>query len=83
MPSGSLIILAPIYDAFGLPAAGIGLLLAVDLVPDVFVTVANVTADMTVVAVLSRPKGGARSPRPDLTGTALGQSGRSGSPSGG
>ena len=62
VPSGSLFILAPIYDAFGLPAEGIGLLLAVDLVPDMFVTVANVTGDMTVVAVLSRPKGAAPQP---------------------
>ena len=33
---------------------GLGLLLAVDIIPDMFVTVANVTADMTVATVLSR-----------------------------
>jgi Na+/H+-dicarboxylate symporter len=55
VPSGSLIILAPIYDVFGLPVAGIGLLLAVDLVPDMFVTVSNTTADLAVATLLSRP----------------------------
>jgi len=55
VPSGSLIILAPIYEVFGLPVAGIGLLLAVDLVPDMFVTVSNTTADLAVATLLSRP----------------------------
>jgi len=55
VPSGSLVILAPIFDVFGLPTEGIGLLLAVDLVPDMFVTVSNTTADMAVAVLLSRP----------------------------
>jgi Na+/H+-dicarboxylate symporter len=55
VPSGSLVILAPIYEAFGVPVEGIGLLLAVDLVPDMFVTVANTTADLAVAALLSKP----------------------------
>jgi Na+/H+-dicarboxylate symporter len=55
VPSGSLVILAPVYDAFGVPVEGIGLLLAVDLVPDMFVTVANTTADLAVATLLSKP----------------------------
>ena len=58
IPSSSLFILAPIYEAFGLPVEGIGILLAVDLIPDMFCTVANVTAYMTVAAVLSRSGSG-------------------------
>ena len=55
VPSGSLIILAPVYESFGVPVEGIGLLLAVDLVPDMFVTVANTTADLAVATLLSKP----------------------------
>ena len=55
IPSASLFTLAPVYTAFGLPLEGIGLLLAVDLVPDMFLTTANVTADMTIVALMARP----------------------------
>jgi len=54
IPSGSLFMLAPVYTAFGLPVEGIGLLLAVDLVTDMFLTTANVTADMLIVALLGR-----------------------------
>jgi Na+/H+-dicarboxylate symporter len=53
VPSGSIFILAPIFEALGLPVEGIGLLLAVDLVPDMFVTVANTTADLAVTTLLS------------------------------
>ncbi len=54
VPSGGLFIMTPIYVALGLPVEGIGLLIALDLVPDMFITTANVTANMTVAAVLSR-----------------------------
>ena len=54
IPSGGLLVVAPVFTAFGLPLEGLGLLLAVDIIPDMFVTVANVTADMTVATVLSR-----------------------------
>ncbi len=33
---------------------GIGLLIALDMIPDMFITWANVTADMTVAVVLGR-----------------------------
>jgi Na+/H+-dicarboxylate symporter len=55
VPSGSIFILAPIYEALGLPVEGIGLLLAVDLVPDMFVTVSNTTADLAVAMLVSKP----------------------------
>ena len=54
VPSGGLFIMAPIYMALNLPVEGIGLLIALDLIPDMFITTANVTADMTVAAVLGR-----------------------------
>ena len=46
----------PAYLALGIPIEGILLLEAVDDVPDVFKTVTNVTGDMSVAAILCRPK---------------------------
>jgi len=54
VPSGGLFVMTPVYIALGLPVEGIGLLIALDLIPDMFITTANVTADMTVAAVLGR-----------------------------
>ncbi len=54
IPSGGLFIMTPVYMSLGLPVEGIGLLIAVDLIPDMFITAANVTADMTAAALLSR-----------------------------
>ncbi len=53
VPSGGLFIMTPIYIALGLPVEGIGLLIALDLIPDMFITTANVTADMSVAVILS------------------------------
>jgi Na+/H+-dicarboxylate symporter len=58
VPSGGLFIMTPVYVALGLPVEGIGLLIALDLIPDMFITAANVTADMTVAVVLGRSSGG-------------------------
>ncbi len=57
VPSGGLFIMTPIYMAFQLPVEGIGLLIALDLIPDMFITTANVTADMTVAAVVGKTEG--------------------------
>jgi Na+/H+-dicarboxylate symporter len=55
IPSGGLLIQAPVYLAVGLPVEGIGLLIAIDAVPDMFKTAFNVTADMAVAVILARP----------------------------
>ncbi|MCP4898953.1 MAG: dicarboxylate/amino acid:cation symporter [bacterium] len=52
VPSGGLFIMTPVYIALNLPVEGIGLLIALDLIPDMFITTANVTANMTVAVVL-------------------------------
>jgi Na+/H+-dicarboxylate symporter len=52
IPSGGLFVMAPLYQAFGLPIEGIGILIALDIVPDMFITASNVTADLAVAAVL-------------------------------
>lgn len=43
----------PVVQAAGLPVEPLGLLLAVDTIPDVFATVGNVTADLTATGVVS------------------------------
>lgn len=52
VPAGSVIVMVPVLLAAGLPAEGIGVLLAIDTIPDMFRTTANVTGDMTVAAIL-------------------------------
>lgn len=54
IPSGGLLIQAPVYMAVGLPIEGIGLLIAVDAIPDMFKTAFNVTADMLVAVIVAR-----------------------------
>ncbi|HSJ13000.1 MAG TPA: dicarboxylate/amino acid:cation symporter [Longimicrobiales bacterium] len=54
VPGGSILIMMPVLQAVGLPAAAVGLLLGVDTVPDMFRTTANVTADMAAATILAR-----------------------------
>ena len=54
IPSSGLFIMAPIYHSLGLPVAGIGILIAVDLIVDMFLSASNVTANITVAALLTR-----------------------------
>jgi Na+/H+-dicarboxylate symporter len=52
VPGGSIVAMVPVLAAAGLPVEGIGILLAVDTIPDMFRTTANVTGSMTVAAVV-------------------------------
>lgn len=54
IPSGGLLILAPVFASIGLPVEGIGILIALDVFPDAARSVLNVTADITVATVLTR-----------------------------
>ena len=54
VPSAGLMLQAPLYSALGLPVEGLALLIAIDTIPDMFKTLFNVTADMTVAVLLSR-----------------------------
>ncbi len=54
---GSITFLAatvPIANAMGIPVAALPLLLAVELLPDLFRTLGNVTADLAVTAILAK-----------------------------
>lgn len=55
IPGGSILIMAPVLAAVGLPVQGIGILLGVDTIPDMFRTTTNVTGDMAAAAILSGP----------------------------
>jgi Na+/H+-dicarboxylate symporter len=54
IPSSSLFLIAPVLVELGLPAEGVGILIAVDAVPDMFKTGLNVTSHLTAAAVLNR-----------------------------
>jgi Na+/H+-dicarboxylate symporter len=59
IPSGSLFMLAPVLVGLGLPAEGAGILIALDPIPDLFKTMANVTSHLGSVTILARyePRG--------------------------
>jgi len=54
IPSGGLFIIAPFLAAVGIPPEAVGVLIALDLVPDVFKSLVNVTAHLTAATVLGR-----------------------------
>ncbi|MGH9349387.1 MAG: dicarboxylate/amino acid:cation symporter [Vicinamibacterales bacterium] len=55
IPGGSIVVMVPILVAANLPVEGIGLLLGVDTIPDMFRTTANVTGGISAAAILGRP----------------------------
>lgn len=54
VPRGAFIMLAPLFLAIGLPVEGIGILIAVDAIPDTFATALNVTGDLAATAIVAR-----------------------------
>jgi Na+/H+-dicarboxylate symporter len=54
VPRGAFIMLTPLFLAIGLPAEGIGILIAVDAIPDTFATALNVTGDLAAAALVAR-----------------------------
>jgi Na+/H+-dicarboxylate symporter len=54
IPGGVLLIMLPVLAGLGIPAEGIGILLAVDVIPDMFRTLTNVTADMVAALITAR-----------------------------
>ena len=54
VPHGWLLVISPLVVTMEIPAEGIGLLIAVDTIPDMFGTTLNVTGDMVAAALVSR-----------------------------
>lgn len=52
IPGGSIVIMAPVLMSAGLPLEGIGILLGVDTIPDMFRTTANVTGHLASATAL-------------------------------
>jgi Na+/H+-dicarboxylate symporter len=54
VPRGAFLMLTPLFLAIGLPAEGIGILIAVDALPDIFSTVLNTTGYMAATTIVAR-----------------------------
>jgi proton glutamate symport protein len=65
IPAGAIIVLAPVLTSVGLPVEGIGILMGVDTIPDMFRTTANVVGWLAGASVLGR---GERPEAADLGG---------------
>ena len=52
-PRGAFIMLTPLLLAVGLPAEGVGILIAVDAIPDTFSTRFNVTGNLAATAIIA------------------------------
>jgi Na+/H+-dicarboxylate symporter len=57
IPSGGLFVSAPFFVAIGLPIEGVGILLALDAIPDLFKTPLNVSGQMVAAALLAERRG--------------------------
>ena len=64
IPSGSLFVVAPFFASVGIPPEAIGALIALDLIPDVFKTLLNVTGHLASVTLLARFERGAPDEEP-------------------
>jgi len=53
IPRGAFIMLTPLFLAVGLPPEGIGLLIAVDAIPDIFATVLNTTGYLSAATIVA------------------------------
>ena len=52
IPSASLFVVAPFFASVGIPPEAIGVLIALDLIPDVFKTLLNVTGQLGAVTLV-------------------------------
>jgi Na+/H+-dicarboxylate symporter len=57
IPSAGMLLIAPVFVNIGVPVEAIGLLIAVDALPDMFKTVANVTGQFCSAVIVARVSG--------------------------
>jgi Na+/H+-dicarboxylate symporter len=57
VPAGSVVSLAPAFVQTGLPLAGLGVLLGLDRIPDMFRTMTNVTGHLAGAAIVAAAQG--------------------------
>jgi proton glutamate symport protein len=53
VPRGAFLMLTPLFLAVGLPAEGIGILIAVDTIPDLFSTTLNTTGNLAAAVLVN------------------------------
>jgi Na+/H+-dicarboxylate symporter len=53
IPGGSIIAMVPVLASVGLPVEGVGILLGVDTIPDMFRTTANVTGQLAAATIVA------------------------------
>ncbi len=70
VPGGSILVMVPVLLAAGLPVDGVGILLGVDTIPDMFRTTTNVTGHMAAAAILGRGAESAADAAPGWPATA-------------
>jgi Na+/H+-dicarboxylate symporter len=68
IPSGGFLIAAPYLPGIGLPIQAIGILIALDAIPDIFKTLLNVTAHMSTALLLARGEESSTPARADVSG---------------
>ena len=59
IPSASLFLIAPVLMEYGIPAEGVGILIAVDAIPDMFKTLLNATSHLAGAAIVEHASGSA------------------------
>jgi proton glutamate symport protein len=62
IPSGGFFVQAPLYLAVGLPPEGLGILIAVDFIPDLFKTLLNLTSYASTALLVAKYEPAAASP---------------------
>ncbi|MFI5229350.1 MAG: dicarboxylate/amino acid:cation symporter [Gemmatimonadales bacterium] len=56
IPGGSVFAMVPVLTSVGLPIEGVGILLGVDTIPDIFRTTTNVTGQLATAAIVGRDR---------------------------
>jgi Na+/H+-dicarboxylate symporter len=70
VPSASLLLVSPLLVSMGFPDASVGVLIAVDAIPDMFKTAANVASHSAVAALLTGRGGSEKEPPPSASARA-------------
>lgn len=65
VPNASFLVMVPVFQTIGLPIEGIGLMLAVDVLPDFAKTILNVTGHLTAFILIHHAPSSPPQPAPD------------------